>query len=61
MIKREECYKLIEWPEIQDYMDYENFKEEVGFDPVKNVWYVPKWLVDDKELELESAMKNLNL
>ena len=60
MVKTE-CYKSIEWPEIQDYMDYENFKEEVGFDSVKNVWYVPKWLVDDKELELENVMKNLNL
>ena len=51
-------YILVEWPDIQNYMNNPNFKKEVGFDPVKNTWYVPEtWINDpyahlsDKELK----------
>ena len=44
-------YVKVEWPEIQDYMEIENFQEECYFDPNKNVWFIPEWW--ERELELE--------
>ena len=44
-------YIKVEWPEIQDYMEIENFQEECYFDPNKNVWFIPEWW--ERELELE--------
>lgn len=35
-------YIEVGWPEIQDYMDKEDFSTEVSFDPEKNVWFVPE-------------------
>ena len=35
-------YTLVEWPDIQYYMDKPGFKEEVGFDPDKNKWFIPE-------------------
>ena len=55
-------YIKVEWPEIQDYMELPGFQEEVGFDPEKNVWFIPEnWEPDDLELsgdigDLEDAM-----
>lgn len=38
-------YIKIEWPEIQDYMEHEDYKEECYFDSTKNVWFIPEdWL-----------------
>lgn len=52
-------YIVIEWPEIQDYMFREDFRESSYFDPVKNVWLIPEaWLdpyagLSDEELKEE--------
>lgn len=35
-------YIEMTWPEIQDYMDNPGYPEEVGFDPQKDKWYIPK-------------------
>lgn len=35
-------YILVEWPDIQDYMDNPNYPEKCYFDPNKNVWFVPE-------------------
>lgn len=52
-------YVKVEWPEIQDYMLLDCYDDdEVGFDPIKNCWYVPEdWdnriVVDLEESEYE--------
>ena len=35
-------YIKVAWPEIQDYMDNPQYKEEVSFDPEKNCWFIPE-------------------
>jgi len=35
-------YVEMTWPEIQDYMTNPGYPEEVGFDPQRNKWYIPK-------------------
>lgn len=38
-------YFKVEWPEIQEYMDYGSYSEECFFDPQKNVWFIPEdWI-----------------
>lgn len=39
-------YIAIEWPEIQKYQELDNFFE-VGYDPEKDVWFVPEDMIDD--------------
>lgn len=51
-------YILVEWPDIQDYMDNPDYPEKCYFDPNKNVWFVPEtW--DD--LKLGGDIGNLDL
>lgn len=35
-------YILVEWPDIQDYMDNPDYPEKCYFDPNKNVWFIPE-------------------
>ena len=55
-------YIKVEWPEIQDYMIYQDYQEKVSYDPEKNCWFVPEdWEPDDLGLggnigDLEDAM-----
>lgn len=46
-------YILVEWPEIQDYMDNPDYPDKCYFDPDKNVWFVPEiwseWLNERNE------------
>lgn len=35
-------YIKVGWPEIQDYMEFDDFRERVGFDPNKNCWFIPE-------------------
>lgn len=35
-------YIKIDWPEIQDYMHYPGYPDEVGFDSKKNCWFIPE-------------------
>ena len=52
-------YIVIEWPEIQDYMERPDYPEECYIDPVKNVWLIPETWIDpyaglsDEELKEE--------
>ena len=41
-------YIEIEWPGIQAFMDNPKWDEDVGFDPIKNVWYVPEDIINSK-------------
>lgn len=34
-------YIALEWPDIQVFMDNPKW-EDVGFDPNKNIWFVPE-------------------
>ena len=41
-------YIRVEWPEIQDYMDDKRYSDQIGFDPIKNCWFVPEdWYYED--------------
>lgn len=52
-------YIKVEWPEIQDYMNYPNYPEECFFDPQKNVWFIPElW---ETEKKLESDFSGINI
>lgn len=44
-------YVKVEWPEIQDYMNNEDFREECFFDPQKNVWFIPEWWETEYQIE----------
>jgi hypothetical protein len=45
-------YIRVGWPEIQDYMDRIDYQEKVGFDPIKNAWFIPEdWEGGFKELK----------
>lgn len=35
-------YIVVDWPEIQSYMDRPDYKEECLFDPNKNLWAIPE-------------------
>lgn len=35
-------YVLVDWPEIQQYMEHPNYKEKVYYDSEKGVWFVPE-------------------
>ena len=38
-------YELIEWPDIQYFMDRIDYKEKVYYDSNKGVWFVPEeWM-----------------
>ena len=51
-------YVKVEWPEIQDYMERSDYKEEVYFDPNKNTWFIPEnW--DPIYLELQEIKENV--
>lgn len=39
-------YVDVEWPDIQEYMADPNFRDEVGFDPNRGIWFVPKYMYD---------------
>ena len=49
-------YVKVEWPEIQDYMGNEDFKEECFFDPEKNVWFIPEWWETERNLEEDGKL-----
>ena len=55
-------YIMVEWPDIQDYMNNIDYPEKCYFDPEKNVWFIPEdWEPNDLGLDgvigdLEDAM-----
>lgn len=40
-----EKYVVVDWPAIQDFMDHKDYPKEVGFDPEKNIWFVPEHMI----------------
>lgn len=40
-------YIAIGWPEIQKYQEMDDFPE-VGYDPEKNIWFVPEDMINNK-------------
>ncbi len=40
-------YIAVEWPEIQKYQEMDNFPD-VGYDPEKNIWFVPEEMIDNE-------------
>ena len=43
-------YIAVEWPDIQDFMDNPKWKD-VGFDPNKNIWFVPEDLLESNNIK----------
>lgn len=39
----------VDWPEIQNFMTYKDYKEQTYFDPIKNVWFVPDFWYEQEE------------
>ena len=39
-------YVKLEWPECQDFM--EEYREELYFDPNKNVWFISRYIYNRK-------------
>ena len=35
-------YIKVGWPEIQEYMEYPDYKEKVFYDPNENCWFIPE-------------------
>lgn len=49
-------YIKVEWPEIQDYMLLDCYDpDEVGYDPIKDCWYVPESWNDKSIIDLEES------
>lgn len=54
-------YSLVEWPDIQYYMDKSWFDDESYFDPVADVWFIPYEREEDIEIIWnEKDIGNLN-
>lgn len=43
-----EMYEKVEWPDIQAFMEDEDYEGRVYFDPEKNVWFVPEDMIKDE-------------
>ena len=38
-------YIKVEWDELQNYIDRQDYNENVYFDPRKNYWFIPEeWI-----------------
>ena len=44
-------YELVEWPDIQVFMEDDDYTDRVGFDPDKNVWFVPEDMIKKHEIK----------
>lgn len=49
-------YSLIEWPDVQYYMEKPWFGDKSYFDPIANVWFIPEKLEEDIEIYWEDAL-----
>lgn len=46
-----EMYEKVDWPDIQEFMEDDNYADRVYFDPEKNVWFVPEDMVKKHEIK----------
>lgn len=44
-------YELVEWPDIQEFMEDSEFVDRVYFDPEKNVWFVPEDMIKKHKIK----------
>lgn len=51
IIMEKTIYELVEWPDIQVFMEDYDYKDRVGFDPDKNVWFVPEDMIKKHEIK----------
>ena len=52
-------YIKVEWPDIQEYMDREDYNENCYFDPRKNCWFVPDFWEDPYKNLTEEELKDI--
>ena len=48
-----EMYEKVEWPDIQGFMEDDDYADRVYFDPENNVWFVPEDMVKRHEIKEE--------
>lgn len=53
-------YIAVTWPEIQDYMHHEDYLDRVGYDSKKDLWFVPKYIIEEVDSNIE-VTKDTNL
>ena len=46
-------YELVDWPDIQEFMEDDDYAEMVYFDPEKNAWFVPEDMIKKHEIKGE--------
>ena len=46
-------YELVDWPDIQEFMEDDDYEDRVYFDPEKNAWFVPKDIIKRHEIKEE--------
>ena len=44
-------YELVEWPNVQYYMEKPWFDDESYYDPVADVWFIPSQRAEDMEIQ----------
>ena len=43
-------YELVDWPDIQEFMEDYDYTDRVYFDPEKNAWFVPEDMIKKHEI-----------
>ena len=46
-----EMYEKVEWPDIQEFMEDDEFVDMVYFDPENNAWFVPEDMIKRHEIK----------
>ena len=53
-------YVMIDWPDIQQYMEHPNYPEDCYYDPKRDVWFIPEtwkdWVEEAEIGDLEDAL-----
>lgn len=44
-------YELVDWPDIQEFMEDDDYEDRVYFDPEKNAWFVPEDIIKRHEIK----------
>ena len=50
---RKTMYELVDWPDIQTFMEDDDYEDRVYFDPEKNAWFVPEDIIKRHEIKEE--------
>lgn len=51
-------YEKVDWPDIQEFMEDDDYADRVYFDPEKNAWFVPEDMVKKYEIKEKEQWDN---